>query len=69
MRTDRYRLRRRNTPRPDKAAIAERAVEHIGDRIADGPDGASEAVEIVTPFRLEIRESTTDVRAGASTAG
>jgi DNA-binding LacI/PurR family transcriptional regulator len=44
---------------PDKAAIAERAVQRIGERIADGPEGTAAAVEIVTPFRLEIRESTT----------
>jgi LacI family transcriptional regulator, repressor for deo operon, udp, cdd, tsx, nupC, and nupG len=43
---------------PDTTAIAERAVERIGDRIA-GLDGAgSRAREIVTPFRLEVREST-----------
>ena len=41
---------------PDKAAIAEQAVERIHRRIADdGPDGVR---EIVTPFRLEVREST-----------
>ena len=44
------------TVAPDKAAIAERAVERIGERIAGtAPDGA---VETVTPFRLEVREST-----------
>jgi LacI family transcriptional regulator, repressor for deo operon, udp, cdd, tsx, nupC, and nupG len=41
---------------PDKAAIAEQAVERIHHRVAgDVPDGAR---EIVTPFRLEVREST-----------
>ena len=44
------------TVAPDKAAIAARAVERIGVRVAgadlDGPQ------EIVTPFRLEVREST-----------
>ena len=54
---------------PDKAAIAERAVARIAERIAGGPDGTAataEAVEIVTPFRLEVRESTSGVRSPAS---
>lgn len=42
---------------PDKAAIAERAVERIRARIAgEAPDRQE---ELVTPFRLEVRESTT----------
>jgi hypothetical protein len=46
---------------PDNAAVAERAVERISIRIAgDAPDGTK---DIVTPFRLEVREST----AGAQT--
>jgi len=49
---------------PDKAAIAERAVERIGERIAHGAEDAVDAVEIVTPFRLEVRESTVGVRPG-----
>jgi len=41
---------------PDKAAIAEQAVERIHHRIAgETPDGPR---EIVTLFRLEVREST-----------
>ena len=51
---------------PDKAAIAERAVERVGDRIAGGADRTAEAVEIVTPFRLEIRESTLGTGASAA---
>jgi LacI family transcriptional regulator, repressor for deo operon, udp, cdd, tsx, nupC, and nupG len=44
------------TVAPDKAAIAERAVERISIRtVGDAPDGTE---EIVTPFRLEVREST-----------
>ena len=57
---------------PDKAAIAERAVERIGERIAAGPDGtaaALDAVEIVTPFRLEVRESTSGVRSAPPATG
>lgn len=56
---------------PDKAAIAERAVERIAERIAAGPDGTAataEAVEIVTPFRLEVRESTSGARSQAPPA-
>ena len=54
---------------PDKAAIAERAVERIAERIAAGPDGtAATAVEIVTPFRLEVRESTSGARSQAPPA-
>ena len=41
---------------PDKAAIAELAVERIGSRIAGG--AADGAREIVTSFRLQVREST-----------
>jgi DNA-binding LacI/PurR family transcriptional regulator len=49
------------TVAPDKAAVAERAVERITRRIAgDAPDGTE---EIVTPFRLEVRESTTGAEA------
>jgi DNA-binding LacI/PurR family transcriptional regulator len=41
---------------PDKAAIAEQAVERIHHRITgEAPDGVR---EIVTLFRLEVREST-----------
>lgn len=43
------------TVAPDKAAIAARAVERIAARAA-GADGGAQ--EIVTPFRLEVREST-----------
>jgi len=50
------------TVAPDKAAIAERAVERIAERIAGGTDATTVAVEIVTPFRLEVRESTVGVR-------
>jgi DNA-binding LacI/PurR family transcriptional regulator len=53
---------------PDKAAIADRAVERIGERIAHGAEGAMGAVEIVTPFRLEIRESTLGVRPAPASA-
>ena len=53
---------------PDKAAIADRAVERIGERIAHGAEGAMEAVEIVTPFRLEIRESTVGARPAPASA-
>ena len=53
---------------PDKAAIAERAVERIAERISGGPDATTEAVEIVTPFRLEARESTIGARAPAPPA-
>ena len=46
----------RITIAPDKAAIAEQAVERIHHRIAgETPDGPR---EIVTLFRLEVREST-----------
>lgn len=41
---------------PDKAAIAERAVERVAARVAGRDDGAVQ--EIVTPFRLVVREST-----------
>ena len=46
-----------STVAPDKAAIAERAVERVAARVAGTGDG--EVREIVTPFRLEVRESTT----------
>ena len=46
-----------STVAPDKAAIAERAVERVAARVAGAGDG--EVREIVTPFRLEVRESTT----------
>ena len=42
------------TVAPDKAAIAERAVERIADRIAG--ISLDRALETVTPFRLEVRE-------------
>jgi DNA-binding LacI/PurR family transcriptional regulator len=55
------------TVAPDKAAIAERAVERIAARVSgasgDVADGGSDgAQEIVTPFRLEVRESTAGPR-------
>jgi LacI family transcriptional regulator, repressor for deo operon, udp, cdd, tsx, nupC, and nupG len=46
-----------STVAPDKAAIAERAVERVAARVAGTGDGTAQ--EIVTPFRLEVRESTT----------
>ena len=33
-------------------------MERIAERIAGGTDATTVAVEIVTPFRLEVREST-----------
>jgi len=46
---------------PDKTAIAERAVDRVRARIAgEAPEGTE---QIITPFRLDVRESTTGPRA------
>ncbi|MGH8917929.1 MAG: substrate-binding domain-containing protein, partial [Actinomycetes bacterium] len=46
---------------PDKAAIAEAAIELIHDRLTIGEDGVPR--EIQPPFSLEVRESTVGVEA------
>lgn len=51
-----YSLPPLTTIAPDKAAIAERAVELLGRRVTQ-PDGR-EPVEVITPFSLQIRAST-----------
>ncbi|HEY2057107.1 LacI family DNA-binding transcriptional regulator [Amycolatopsis sp. NBC_01480] len=51
---------------PDKAAIAEAAIELIHGRLTTGADG--DPREIQPPFSLQIRESTVGVQAGTSFA-
>ena len=56
---------------PGRATADVGAVARIAERIAGGPDGTAaiaKAVEIVTPFRLEVRESTVGVRSPAPPA-